>query len=202
MKKIDAPFFRRNSQRQATLSTKTSTLPQQHLYRWGILINLALVLLQLGAFWVLIDTQRTQNKALHAQQLALTDQVFARLDDKDADIIKIFIERPYLRAYFFEGTPPPTGTDKQSIKTRREIIALADLHLMFIEMFDNDYIRGLPKMEYGGEYDQLWKAYFLEMFQKSPALCERYLESQDQYSPSMCERYAKSTCNCQVAASK
>jgi hypothetical protein len=208
MKRLPSIFARRElARRRREREPAASALPQPHLLRWEVVVNASLAAMQLVALVFLYFAFQAQeralfaqDKSLNAQQNALTDQVFARLDDRDAEIVKMFFEHPHLRAYFHEGVPVPSGVGKADLKIRQQVVALADLHLMFIEMFDSDYIRGLPDMAYGSRYDLLWKAYFLELFKQSPALCERYLEVQDQYSPSMCERYARFTCKCKRLA--
>lgn len=191
-------FSRRGTTRQKAYLAAASDSPRPYWRRWEVVVNAALALAQVVAIGFLFVAFKAQEQALHSQQQALTDQVFARLDDRDAEIIKVFIERPHLRPFFYEGVSPPTGMDTPSADLRQQIAAVADLHLMFIEMFDNDYVRRLPDMEYGGKYDLLWNSYFLQLFRRSPALCARYAETQDQYSPSMCNRYAKATCKCKA----
>lgn len=175
-----------------------------HLYRWEVVINASLAVMQLltlGFLYLAYQTQieaiRAQEKALTAQQSALTEQVFARLDMHNFEINKLVFENQDMRKYFYDEVQPPTDNNAKSAKTREQIATLAEMYLDFIETFDNDYLRKLPEMELGGKYDEVWKNYFLALFKKSPALCQRYLKVLDQYSPSMCLRYARFSCPCE-----
>jgi hypothetical protein len=202
-------FFNRRKRVQLQVPRVTENYRSErnhrpHLYRWEVVINASLAVMQLltlGFLYLAYQTQieaiRAQEKALTAQQWALTEQVFARLDIHNFEINKFVFENPDVRKFFYGGVQPPTKNDAKSAKTREQIATLAEMYLDFIETFDNDYLRKMPDMELGGKYDEVWKNYFLALFEKSPALCQRYLKVSNQYSPSMCLRYARFSCPCE-----
>lgn len=132
-----------------------------------------------------------QTKALTAQERALNAQTDQSLTAQNGDINKIFIEHPDLRPYFFDRATPPS--EPGDLKYRVDTVA--DLHLDFIEQFENEYIKSLPNMAPGGTYWNQWNKYFATLFSRSPALCRRYREIKEFYSASLFEPLVKSNCS-------
>lgn len=163
--------------------------PRPYLDRWQVIASVALSTVTIVFLYLAFQAQQ---QALEAQRNALTAQVFASIEQQNAEITKLIFANPKLRPYFDAGSPPSKA--KKELRPQIEIIA--EMYLDFIETFDNDFQRSLPGMELGGKYDAVWSTYFKDLFARSPALCERYLKTPDWYSPSMCEKYARFTCPC------
>ncbi len=180
--------------REQKLATQSATdcdcnKPRPYFDRWQVLATATFSFLTIVFLYLAFQAQQ---HALEAQRNALTAQVFASIDQQNAEITKLIFANPKLRPYFDAGLPP----SKAKTELRPQIEIIAEMYLDFIETFDNDFLRSLPGMEPGGKYDAVWSSYFRDLFARSPALCERYLKTPDWYSPSMCEKYARFTCPC------
>lgn len=109
---------------------------------------------------------------------ALVQSSWNEINAFQIEVDKAFLEHPELRPYFEEDKP--IGHEDELYN---RVMALADLHLDFFDVFDDDYVRALPGMADNGDYWPLWENYFVRAFVLSPSLRQRYVEVKDLYSP-------------------
>jgi hypothetical protein len=96
------------------------------------------------------------------------------------EIDRLFIERPYLRPYFYGGK----DLSKADKETYHRVMAMAEFQLDAFDaiMTQRDY---LPDDKDKQEDLQTWQRYFEDSFTKSPALCERISWNPDWYMTSL-----------------
>ena len=130
----------------------------------------------------------SQNKILIAQKLSFDAQAWQTINTQQLAVAKAMVEHPEVMPYFFDGMPIKRDDKKFNL-----VMAIADLHLDFIDGFDNKYITALDGMGPKGEYWILWENYFVDSFSNSPALCMRYDQLKRWYVKGVGE-YAKAGC--------
>jgi hypothetical protein len=94
---------------------------------------------------------------------ALKASLFAPLDARQFDILKIFIDAPDLRPYFYDGAPTPPRDSSEYAR----VMAVAEYILDFFAAIL------IQRKMYGkivaGDW---WQAYMIDSFANSPALRE------------------------------
>ncbi len=141
----------------------------------GILGALIFAALQTRALRKQLSLANVQNeRATSLEQASLDIQLMERIMDVD----HVFIDRPELRKYFFEGAPTPL-TDPE----RARVLAVADLIMDVADaaasarrhghMLDEDY--------------QAWKHALHNYFHNSPAMRELWPETGQFYGPGTSE---------------
>lgn len=121
---------------------------------------------------------------------SVSTQAWQGLTNLSNDISKIFVDKPQLRPYFYEGKKLNQGDPNYN-----SVMAVAEMYLDFYESLQDDYVYALRGMEKGGEYRQKWDVYFKSMFATSPALCALAKDHQSWYSTNFNEFYPSKTGN-------
>lgn len=150
------------------------------------------------AFFALYATwqqMKASERQMKLSERAYQAQAWQIVNSHVIDIDKIFIDKPYLRPYFFSKKLIDQKDNKY-----QEVMAMSDMYFDFVEVFDDDYIQELPGMGENGEYWPIWKKYFEDQFSLSPALCIRYQEIKDWYtSTGLVAKSAEKGCKSNIA---
>lgn len=148
------------------------------LQKFNALIGfMAFLVTTVGLFSIVRQMEQT-----HATLFSsASDHIYARMHD----IHKIFIERPYLRGYFYNNVPKPTMAEDESrhyeVSTAAEM--LCDFfHQVLVELDtvpeqDRKYS---PEM-YRDLHDG-WTAYIKYVYKSSPAFREHYNANKSWYT--------------------
>lgn len=128
--------------------------------------SLLFVSLSFLAYIIEIRHLQHQNRSLGSQNIVQAMQ----------GISGIFLERPHLRAYFYDKAPPPTESDNA---VRVEVIAEMFVDMMSLTL--NNTIL-LEKDEAEG-----WRKYFTDLMSTSPALRDYWKRCRTWYEQPLCE---------------
>lgn len=124
------------------------------------------------------DAAMAQNSQSELLTLALQVQTFQALSQTWAQIDTVFINKPYLRPYFYEGVV--IAKDNQHYV---EALGVAELVLDLFEAYRNAdlaLMKAFPASQL--EYSAANANYIANTFEHSPLLCRRLAESADSYS--------------------
>ncbi len=127
----------------------------------------------LTSVFLLVETRAQRSIA----EDALVAQTWQLVNQASSDTLKLLVEHPYLRPYFNGNKAIPSDDLHFD-----EVMALAEMHLDYIEQLEDDFIYRVPHMQEGGRDRILWDNYFKELFGTSPALCQSLTEMKDSYS--------------------
>ncbi len=141
----------------------------------SVAINIASALLVAGG--VVFAAYQTQ-----AQSEALRSSAYTSVMDKQMEINKILLDKPYLQSYFFDNKNPTVEKDKcdekdsnnKTIDCYRESLALADYYLDFFDLF---YSQRETILTTGSKESEktciAWENYIADRLKNSPILRER-----------------------------
>ena len=118
-----------------------------------------------------------QAQAVQAQTDAVTAHTWRLVLQVQTELSRTFIEKPKLWPYFDLGEPPPDGDTAENKELFNQIMAVAELSLDLIDSFEDEAFYKIPGMAKGQKERELWEAYFIRLFKKSPALCMRMSET-------------------------
>jgi hypothetical protein len=116
--------------------------------------------------WQLLDLRRNIQGATH-------DRLYAHY----SDICKLFLEKPYLRPYFYENEAKPISCPADRPSLNDEIDGMSEMILGLIEhaIMQHD---NLPP----DSWDNCWLHYAKERVEKSQAIREFYQKNKDWYA--------------------
>lgn len=147
-----------------------SEVAAEHAPQWRTAMMVLATFAAIGALYATYSQLATSNRGVQAQ-------VAQTINQQLTEINRTFVDKPNLWKYFYQGTRiRPSDADYPAV------MAVADMHLDFFEMFDEDYIRELPGMGKEGTNWKLWQNYFKDIFRTAPALCLRLSETKNWYS--------------------
>jgi hypothetical protein len=141
-------------------------------------IVFTLILTTLSLFYVGRQTKMLTNSS--------KAQTWQGLMQPGNEILKIFVEHPELRPYFYEGKVIKRDDEEYS-----QVMTVSEMFLDFIDSFHDDYVYDLPGMDANGETRHFWEQYFKDLFASSPALRDFLSEKQKWYPKSSFLRYLK-----------
>lgn len=137
----------------------------------GILGALLFAALQTRALREQLALANVQNERVASlEQASLDIQLMERVMDVD----HVFIERPGLREYFFDGTDTPSGSLE-----RARVFAVADLITDLADAVASARRHGHMRDE---DYDA-WRNALRNYFENSPAMQELWPEIGEYYGP-------------------
>ena len=138
----------------------------------------------IAAISIVIATfQSCQAKSsLDMQQRVIESQITLDIQSEGRSIVAIFLDKPQLRPYFYEGQVISDVDKSLDGVSQNEVDALAEIYLDFIELFTDGYVRSLP--EYGEDEKNWigWRNYFVYLFQNSPSMCAFFEGRENWYS--------------------
>lgn len=123
------------------------------------------------------ETAESSKKTVELSTANMKASMYATMNIQTLEMDKIFLERPYLRPYFYENQDLSKIRDE---KTRNEVMIVAEYQLDYFDlvMTQLDYI---PTDKDSAGDQASWIKYFIDSFAKSPALCKRVGDHPDWY---------------------
>jgi len=128
-------------------------------------------------------TMKLSTETMELSKASMKSSMYEIMNGQTLEMDKIFLERPYLRPYFYENKNPAAIRDE---KTRNEVMIVAEYQLDFFDMVMTqlDYI---PTDKDSAVDKANWRKYFIDSFATSPALCHSLDENADWYMPRLKE---------------
>ena len=139
--------------------------------------KLSLVISFFGALSLIFIYSQTRLIYVQTGQATVNMQasIYATIANQTLELDKIFIEKPELRPFFYDGVDI-----KENEKNYNQVMAIAEYHLDFFDstMTQLGYI---PEEQDSKENKETWNHYFADGFAKSPALCKRIRSNSNWY---------------------
>ncbi|HEY0727315.1 MAG TPA: hypothetical protein VGD38_04540 [Pyrinomonadaceae bacterium] len=173
--------------------------PVKNLLNWittklaklSVYETLSLLISLLGSLsLVFIYYQVVQTStSLEASSKAAIGDAYANIGTFTLDLDKVFIEKPKLRPYFYQG-----WDISEDHEDYHAVMGIAEMQLDFFDATltqleirprEND-------LEMAAE-EKLWEKYFSKSFAKSRVLCKRYADDEDWYRENL-KKYASEPC--------
>lgn len=141
---------------------------------------LTLVVTASGLFWIARQLEQAQASLISST----SEHLYSRMHD----IHKLFIEKPELRAYFYEGKEKPTAYDdpiryaevSQAAEMLCDFFHQVILELETVPADDRNY-----KSEMYRDLAEGWTSYIKDVYKRSPAFREHYRKNRSWYTSSL-----------------
>jgi len=132
-----------------------------------------------------IELSRSQTK-LSSDAVAV--QAWQYLGQPGTAILKVFVDHPDLRPYFYDGKTSDSNDPNYGI-----VMTVAEMYLDYFDSFTDPFVRSLDGMEEGGKNWVLWERWFREMMESSPMLYALAEEMKDEYAMDFTKYMPKKT---------
>ncbi len=144
-----------------TKRQKFPILQASNYEKWTLLLSSTSIIVTISGFYFAISSLEEQSKAL-------SSSAYANLMDKQFEVNKMFIEKPYIRQYFYDNkTIKKTKCTKKECDYE-EIIATADYIIDYFDLY-------WTQIQYVKDEDIIaWTNYIQDSFTKSSILCTRF----------------------------
>jgi hypothetical protein len=147
----------------------------------GLKLDAALAVALIGNFALLVSVvllglqvREMAKQSSHGVQATLAS-VYQAMNDNMLQINRLFVDRPSLRSYFYEGRE----LDDESSAERERVEATAELFVNFID----NVLTQMPLLP--SNLAQPWRTYFASVTTSSPVLRESWKAHREWYSEEM-----------------
>jgi hypothetical protein len=112
---------------------------------------------------------------------SLQSDAHSKLYTHYLEMTKVFLQKPQLRAYFYEGKTLDQSTPHHG-GLRQEIDLMCEINL---SLFEHAVVQkhNLP----GDSWDNCWKAYVQERYRSSPELKRFFAANRSWYAQALCD---------------
>ncbi|WP_190017044.1 hypothetical protein [Streptomyces lucensis] len=137
----------------------------------AVAVAFSAVLVPSAVFFAALQWRATARQSVHAAKAA-DAAIYQNITQQFFEINRMFLREPRLRAYFYDGKPPPR---RGRGKARVRIMAA-----MLLDFMDTALLQGgtIP-----GGYVTAWEAFFRDLYGTSPMLQQLWAETREWYGP-------------------
>jgi hypothetical protein len=160
----------------AWFKNKTASLTVYETLSLAISFISALSLIFIYLQTRLMYTQNTQtNLSMQQTTVSMQASMYATIATQTLEMDKMFIEKPELRPYFYDGVDI-----KEDDKNYNLVMSIAEYQLDYFDSTRTE-LGYIPKDQDTQEDRETWRHYLGDSFANSPILCKRIKANSDWY---------------------